>query len=157
MNQLTEVMLELNKFHKSYFKTHRLVNYILCLIGLLFWFCGAYLANIGITKEKDPVNGHVMDSHNTTTNGTAPEPGSTTNGTTPESATNGTNHKPAFKIGEMEVYKPEFFIPGAILAGLGGLTLLAYLIKHCIQMEYFQNSVHDKCEQVIKEFNERGK
>ena len=67
MNQLSDVMLELNNFHKTYFKTHRLVNYILCLIGLLFWFCGAYLANIGITKENDPDNGHVMDSHNTTT------------------------------------------------------------------------------------------
>ena len=99
---------------------------------------GAFLANIGIKGEWDPVFGLFMDSNNTTTNGTKPEP--------------------AFKIGEMEVYEPEFFIPGAILAGLGGLTMLAYgIYKYCVKSQYFQDPVHDKCEQVIKEFNERGK
>ena len=160
MSQLSDVMLDLNKFHKTNFKTNRLVTYILYLIGGLFLLGGAFLANIGIRGEWDPILGHFMDSNNATTNGTTLEPGSTSNGTKLEleSTTNGTKPEPAFKIGEMEVYEPEFFIPGAILAGLGGLTMLAYgIYKYCIKSHYFQDPVHDKCEQVIKEFNERGK
>ena len=138
MNQLSDVMVELNKFHKAYFKRNRLVNYILSVIATLCWLVGATLARIGISKGQDPTLGQVMDSNTTKiTNGTTPEPGSTPDGTTPEPTNIGTKPEPAFKIGEMEVYKPEFFIPGAILAGLGGLIMLTYgIYKYCIKSHY---------------------
>ena len=55
MNQLSDVMLEMNKFYKTYFKKYRLVNYILCVNAGILLFAGAILAIIGIIKDKDPV------------------------------------------------------------------------------------------------------
>ena len=132
MNLLSTVMQDLNKLHKSYFKSNGMVTYILYFIGIISLLAGAYLANEGIKKRRnisiqDAMNGTIAEEH-------------------------------AFKIGHMAVYRPEFFIPGAIIAGLGGLTMLAYSgYKFFVKPPFFQDPVHEKCEKVIKDFNEKSK
>ena len=131
MNSLSTVMQELNELHKSYFKSNKMITYILYFIGMVSLLTGAYLANEGIKKGRnmsiqDAMNGTIAEEH-------------------------------AFKIGHMAVYRPEFFIPGAIIAGLGGLTMLAYSgYKFFVKPPFFQDPVHDKCESVIKDFNEKS-
>ena len=132
MNSLSTVTQDLNNLHKSYFKSNGMVTYILYLIGIVSLLAGAYLANEGIKKRRDI---SIQDAMN----GTKAE-------------------EHAFKIGHMAVYKPEFFIPGAIIAGLGGLAMLTYSgYKFFVKPPFFQDPVHEKCERVIKDFNDKSK
>ena len=66
------------------------------------------------------------------------------------------DEEPVFKIGNTNVFKPEFFIPGMFLATLGGLSMLAYMFLKCCRPHYSEYSVHEKCERVVKEYNDKS-
>ena len=64
---------------------------------------------------------------------------------------------PVFKIGNTNVYKPELFILGTFLATLGGLSMLAYMVLKCFRPHFSKYAVHEKCERVVKDYNEKSK
>ena len=134
MNQLQDVMVPLNKAFHIYSKYHlkrRLINWIISIFGFSLLLTGIVLLNVMNTNIKGEMDSR---NENNTMNGTMVEK--------PEEGTSGDQ---------------PYDITGIILIIIGIITVIVSNSYMEARGYYLKDPVHDVCEQIIKDFNEKSK